>query len=195
MDTYIQEGQPTRFLLTRSFGEPRKNTGGARHRLLHVEELHLEADGLVRLDEAREALLAVRQLGRNGDLGALALRHQHDAFVPARDHFAAIDAELEGLAALVGVIKAPFDAAVLAEGVADVVHRDDVPAAGRGLAVTLDDLVHRHVAAAGHHCRERFFENVTADSNHKDNAEHRRRGRKRNKDSADSESVTTTLDG
>lgn len=70
-----------------------------------AEELHFKDQGGAWWDDAAGTALAVRKVGRDGELAFLALAHANDALVPALDHLATAQLELEGLVAIVAGVK------------------------------------------------------------------------------------------
>src|SRR5436190_8411261 len=98
----------------------------------HAEEVHHEDERLVGPDDAACAALAVRQVRGDRDAPAPADAHPAHALVPAGDHLALAEAELERAAAIPGGIELP---AVLV-GHADVMDLDDL--ARDGLVAVAD---------------------------------------------------------
>src|SRR6185436_16947629 len=74
-------------------------------RLAHADEIHDEDERLVRPDHPARAALAVGEVGRDGDAPAPADAHAGDALVPAGDHLALAEPELERRAAIPGGVE------------------------------------------------------------------------------------------
>src|SRR5882672_1682985 len=112
-------------------------SGGLFFVLGYFEQLDVEHQGGVGRDHAATALLAVGELGRDGELAHAADLHAFDALVPALDDIARAEGEVERVAAAAAGVE------LLAVGeLADVVHEDVVAGARRGAAAddqVLDD--------------------------------------------------------
>lgn len=89
----------------------------ARSSLFYSQQLHVEGQPSVRWDDTRMATATVGVVRRAHQLGTLADRHLGDAFVPAADHLALADRELERLAA--GARRIEHRAVVERAGVVD----------------------------------------------------------------------------
>ena len=91
------------------------------------DQVHDEHERLVGLDHAAGAALAVAEHRRDGDPPPAADPHAGHALVPAGDHLAASEAELERVAPVPGGV----ELLAVGPGDPDVVHLDDL--AGLGL--------------------------------------------------------------
>src|SRR3954453_909991 len=69
-------------------------------RSAYVDQVDHEDQRLVGPDDATRAALAVGEVRRGRDAGAATDLHARDALVPAGDHLAAAEAELERVAAI-----------------------------------------------------------------------------------------------
>src|SRR4051812_747859 len=104
----------------------------SRSRSAHADQVHDEHERLARADHAARAALAVREVGRDRQAPAAPDLHAGDALVPAADHLAAAELELERVPAVPGRVE-------LLAGLprhADVVDLDDL--AGGGLVAVAD---------------------------------------------------------
>src|SRR6185295_19091958 len=77
----------------------RPPSGGFFFPLGDLEQLDLEHQRRVRRDHAAAAMLAVGERGRDGELALAALLHAFNALVPALDHVACAEREVERVAA------------------------------------------------------------------------------------------------
>ena len=68
--------------------------------LFPAKELNVKDEGWIGRDEPGETTRAIGIVGRACQLGALALGHLGDALVPALDHLALAEFELEHLATI-----------------------------------------------------------------------------------------------
>src|SRR5688572_3851697 len=98
----------------------------------NADEVHDEDERLVGPDHAAGPALAVRQVGRDRDAAASADAHPGDALVPAGDHLALAEAELERVTAVPGGV----ELLLRLPGHADVVDFDRL--AGDGLVAGAD---------------------------------------------------------
>src|SRR5687768_8480631 len=100
-----------------------------------VDEVDDEHQGLAALDDATCAATAAAEIGRDREPAPAADAHPADALIPAGDHLAAAEPEVEGLVA----VPARVELLSVAPGDADVVDDDTRPT--RRLRAVSDDLV------------------------------------------------------
>src|SRR4051794_3410739 len=105
-------------------------------RAAHADQVHHEHGRLAGADDTARAALAVGEVRRDRDPPPPADLHAGHALVPAADHLALAEPELERVAAVPGGV----ELALALPRDADVVHLDDA-AVDRLLPVTLDDVL------------------------------------------------------
>ena len=72
---------------------------------LNVDQLNIEDQGRIGRDDAARPAVAVRVVGRAGQLGALALGQLGKALIPRLDDLAHADREAEGVVAVAGRVE------------------------------------------------------------------------------------------
>src|SRR5262245_35017682 len=110
------------------------------------QQLDLEHQGRVRRDRARVTLLAVCELGRDGQPAQAADLHAGDPLIPAGDHLAGPELEAEARVAI------PRAVELLATGQrADIVHGDTLAGDGAG-ASAFFQILDFELSAHGANC-------------------------------------------